>query len=752
MPPSPPHPMAAAPPISDLEARLAAAREPPVNDVEHIDALNQIAWALRSRDVPRAHGLASEARELAITHGYPLGQARAARTMAMTVGDFRSLERVMPLAEEAKRLFDQADDGPGRAASRDFLSSLHEFLGDLGTGLDLALDALSIARQIGDPVRQGYALSSVGGILAASGEVDAAVARLEEALRLFRSVEDSDGVGTITSRLARILKDAGRHDEALRYAEMCRETAEATDSVFLSWAASHVMAAIEAERGHPEEAERLYRAALEGFDDMSARVIVGAESSVALGRLLIARGALDEAEAELLAPLAQMDDNPVWLASAATLHEVAAELRERQGDLRASIDHLRKSQALREQVAKRDARTKLAQVEMRAAMEAARKDAEIQRLRFAELHGKRSSRGAAGRPRIGPYELLERFAEGGMGQVWRARHRMLGRDAAIKVIRKDVLDAGHAEAELLLRRFEREARATSILKSQHTVQIHDFGITEDGTFYYVMELLDGIGLDTLVERFGPQPAARVAYILLQVCESLAEAHRSQLTHRDIKPGNILLCRHGLKRDFAKVVDFGLVKSTSGLGGDVGATHAAAIVGTPAFMPPEVAESSTALDARSDLYALGCVAYWLLTGTLVFDERTPMAMVLAHVRSPVEPPSSRSELPIPADLERVVMACLSKDPAGRPQSAEALAALLRDCVFDDPWSDERAAEWWNVHSPTTLANTSQRATRPDPVVSSTHEAPRGRSPRRWIAVAVAAAVVVTAAAWAIAATM
>jgi serine/threonine protein kinase/tetratricopeptide (TPR) repeat protein len=737
-------------PISELEARLAAASEPPVNAVERIDALNQIAWELRGRDVPRAHALASEARELAIAHDYPLGQARAARTMAMTVEDLRALERVMPLAEEAKRLFDQVDDGPGRAGSRDFLSSLHEFLGDLGTGLELALDALSIARQIGDPVREGYALSSVGGILAASGEVDAAVERLEEALRLFRSVDDAGGIGTITSRLARILKDAGRHDEALKYARMCRETAEKTDSVYLSWATSNVMAAIEAERGNHREAERLYRAALDSFDDTSGRVIVGAESSVALSRLLIARGALDEAEAELLLPLSHMDGNPMWSASAATLHEVVAELRELQGDLRASLDHLRKSQALREQVSRRDARAKLAQVEMRAAMEAARKDAEIHRLRFAELHGKRSSRGASGRPQFGNYELLERFAQGGMGEVWRARHRMLGRDAAIKLIRKDVLEDGHAESEVMLRRFEREARATSTLKSQHTVQIHDFGITEDGTFYYVMELLDGIGLDTLVERYGPQPAPRVGYILSQVCESLAEAHRSQLTHRDIKPGNILLCRYGLKRDFAKVVDFGLVKGSSALGGDVGVTHAAAVVGTPAFMPPEVAESSGALDARSDLYALGCVGYWLLTGTLVFEARTPMGMVLAHVRKPVEPPSSRSELPIPPDLERVIMACLSKDPAHRPQSAEALASMLSECSFEAPWSDERAAEWWNVHSPTTLANTSQRATLPERPVSATHEARRARSRRVWIGVAVAA--IVTAAAWAIAATM
>ncbi|MEO1483237.1 MAG: protein kinase [Myxococcota bacterium] len=727
-------------PIAELEAGLAAASEPPVDPVERIDALNRLAWELRGKELIRAHALAGEARELAIAHRYPLGQARAARTMAMTVGEERALERVVPLAEEARQLFDQVGDGPGRAASRDFLASIHEFVGNLSAGLEFALDALSIAREIGDPVRQGYALSSVGGILAASGEVDAAVERLDEALRLFRSVDDVDGIGAIASRLARILKRAGRHEEALKFAEVCRDTAEKTDNDFLLWTTFSVMAEIEADRGNSREAERLYRSALATFREDTGRQLVGAESYAALGRLLIERGALDEAEAELVPVLDRMVDSPVRVATEATLHEVVADLRERQGDLQGTVDHLRKSQALREEIAKKEASAKIAQVEMRAAMDATRKDAELHRLRFAELHGERSKRAASDRPQFGHYELRERFARGGMGEVWRARHRMLGRDAAIKVIRSDVLEGAASDA--MLHRFEREARATSALKSPHTVQIYDYGITEDGVFYYAMELLDGIGLDTLVQRYGPLPAGRVIHILLQVCESLAEAHGSQLTHRDIKPGNILLCRYGLKRDFAKVVDFGLVKSSARE--EAATAHAAPLVGTPAFMPPEVAELGAVHDARSDLYALGCVGYWLLTGTLVFEAKTSMAMVLAHVRSPVEKPSSRTELPIPADLENVILACLSKNPDERPPSAEALAGMLRGCVVDEPWNEPDAAAWWNLHSPSTLANASLQLT-PEDHHGSSSERPAPLPGWLWVGLAVGVVLALSAAA-------
>ncbi len=241
--------------------------------------------------------------------------------------------------------------------------------------------------------------------------------------------------------------------------------------------------------------------------------------------------------------------------------------------------------------------------------------------------------------RLGSYEVLSLLGAGGMGQVWRAKHLMLDRPAAVKLIRPESLgpEAG-VQAETLLRRFEREAKATSALRSPHTVQIYDFGTTEDGTFYYAMELLEGRDLKSLVEQHGPLPAERVIYILRQVCESLAEAHRNGLIHRDIKPANIFLAEVAFKYDFVKVLDFGLVKQTPGTGWKGSRlTIEGAVAGTPAFMAPELIKGSSKIDERVDIYSLGCVAYGLLTGQLVFEGNTPLQIIAAHLeQQPVLP--------------------------------------------------------------------------------------------------------------------
>jgi len=328
---------------------------------------------------------------------------------------------------------------------------------------------------------------------------------------------------------------------------------------------------------------------------------------------------------------------------------------------------------------------------------------------------------------FGNYELLEGIARGGMGEVWRARHRMLKREAAIKVIRGDMLATGTQEGDSqLLRRFEREAQATSALKSPHTVEIYDFGTTESGTFYYAMELLDGLSLKALVERYGPLPPERVVYILEQVCESLAEAHENGLIHRDIKPANINVCRYGLKRDFVKVLDFGLVKGAAGQDEDGTLTASTAIAGSPAFMPPEVAQPGSPRDARSDIYALGCVAYWLLTGTLVFEAESPLQMIMAHAQETPLPPSQRAEEPIPEALDEVVLACLAKDPAARPQTAEELRQRLEACTFEHPWTEARAVEWWKLHVPSAALTSSDPTMRRRRLAAWVREKPARRS--------------------------
>ena len=299
---------------------------------------------------------------------------------------------------------------------------------------------------------------------------------------------------------------------------------------------------------------------------------------------------------------------------------------------------------------------------------------------------------------LGSYRLVERLGAGGMGEVWRAQHRLLARPAAIKLIRGATDDIGASDDAV--RRFEREAQVTARLSSPHTVQLFDFGVAADGRFYYVMELLDGLDLETLVKRYGPLPAERVIYLLRQVCHSLAEAASYGLVHRDIKPANLFACRYGGDCDFVKVLDFGIAKAADHMmeTGVIGLTRDHSLRGTPAYIAPEQALGGPAIDSRADIYATGCVAYFLLTGELVFTGDTPMAVVVHHAHTTPIPPSERSELPIPPPLERLVMACLAKSPADRPQSAKELSRQLAEIGGLKPWTEERAREWWDTHQP------------------------------------------------------
>jgi serine/threonine-protein kinase len=294
---------------------------------------------------------------------------------------------------------------------------------------------------------------------------------------------------------------------------------------------------------------------------------------------------------------------------------------------------------------------------------------------------------------LGSYVLEEKLGEGGMGEVWKARHRMLARPAAVKLIRSAV--AGGATSPEAVKRFEREAQAIAQLRSAHTVQLFDFGVATDGAFYYAMELLDGVDADTLVKKHGPLPPERVVHLLRQMCHSLSEAHARGLVHRDIKPANVFVCRQGEEDDFVKVLDFGLVRTVDAAAETATIkTGEAAIQGTPAFIAPEQAMGQ-ALDGRADIYSAGCVAYWLLTGTLVFTSENTMGLLVQHAQAVPEPPSTRTSRPIPKALDDVVMACLAKDPFARPQTARELS--LRLAALEGPvWTETRAGEWWRTH--------------------------------------------------------
>ena len=295
---------------------------------------------------------------------------------------------------------------------------------------------------------------------------------------------------------------------------------------------------------------------------------------------------------------------------------------------------------------------------------------------------------------LGSYQVGDLLGQGGMGQVYRATHRMLARPAAIKLIRPETLASDPAARELAIKRFHREAEVAARLRSPHTVALYDFGQTEDQTLYFVMELLEGMNLEALVREHGPVPANRAIRILVQVCDSLEEAHALGLVHRDIKPANIHIGRLGLRHDYVKVLDFGLVKQVTGPSSEASmATGIGGTPGTPDYMAPEMTLGEN-VDRRADLYALGCVAYFLLTAKVVFEAANVFHMIARHLNDTPVAPSARAGITIPAELERVVLRCLEKQPDRRPQSAGEIRQALCGIAVE-PWGEPQAAAWWNA---------------------------------------------------------
>jgi hypothetical protein len=296
---------------------------------------------------------------------------------------------------------------------------------------------------------------------------------------------------------------------------------------------------------------------------------------------------------------------------------------------------------------------------------------------------------------LGQYTLEERIGEGGMGVVYRASHAMLRRPTAIKLLPPEKAGA------LSLTRFEREVQLTARLTHPNTITIYDYGRTEDGILYYAMELLEGATLEEIVQADGPQPPGRVVHILEQVAGALSEAHAAGLVHRDVKPSNIILCRQGGELDVAKVVDFGLVKDLGEQAGDtVTVSQDGSFTGTPLYMAPELLGEGARPDPRVDLYALGAVGYYLLTGAHVFTGGSVIEVLGHHLRTTPVPPSERLGDPVPEGLEELLMQMLAKDPAARLQTASEVRMRLDGCVVDR-WTARRAAAWWQAQGPAVL---------------------------------------------------
>jgi tRNA A-37 threonylcarbamoyl transferase component Bud32 len=291
--------------------------------------------------------------------------------------------------------------------------------------------------------------------------------------------------------------------------------------------------------------------------------------------------------------------------------------------------------------------------------------------------------------RLGNYTLERKLGEGGMGVVYLARHALMARPAALKLLRSDRV------TDQALRRFEREVRQTSELAHPNTIRVFDFGRTPDGRFYYVMEFLDGLDLAQLVERFGPQPASRVIYVLAQVAHALDEAHRHGLVHRDVKPGNVVLCDLGGAADTAKLLDFGLAKEVDAPP-DLRVSVAGKITGTPMYMAPESIVAPEEVDGRTDLYALGAVAYFMVTGHHVFEARTVVEACGHHLHSVPVRPSERLGAPVSEDLEAVLLRCLAKRPEDRFPDTLALRDALLACRDAEAWGLAEARAWWDRH--------------------------------------------------------
>lgn len=272
---------------------------------------------------------------------------------------------------------------------------------------------------------------------------------------------------------------------------------------------------------------------------------------------------------------------------------------------------------------------------------------------------------------FGQYVIERKLGAGGMGEVYLARHSLLRRPTAVKLLPPE--RAGHKTIE----RFEREVRATSRLSHPNTVSIYDYGRTREGLFYYAMEYLDGVDLQRLVHEQGPLPPERAAHVLSQIAGALGEAHALGLVHRDLKPGNVFLCERGGQPDTVKVLDFGLVKDTASATPATLQTDVNVLIGTPGYLSPESIHSPGSVDAASDIYALGAIGYFLLTGTEVFRGSSVIALCIAHLHETPEPPSRRLGRPLPNQLEALILSCLEKQPENRPASARALGrALLR----------------------------------------------------------------------------
>jgi serine/threonine protein kinase/Tfp pilus assembly protein PilF len=662
------------------------------DSIEKVDALNDLSEALLfTGELTAMFELSDDTVAMARRLGHARGEAHALFYFGMASWLVTRLEVALASLLEADANFRELGDELGRAKTRIILGAVYRSFGDLDQAFLEGLEPVEYLAAHGPPEWEARARHNLAVTMHELGDYDGARKQFDKVLALREGSGEHWIIGRALSGLGAIHDATGNHREALGYHLRALKTAEAGRDRSGESKALHELGLSYERLGDRRKAIECFERSLRLREDANHRE-AQCTTLIALGSLFI-----DEDAEKALGFLQRALDVAKQVGTKPRIYQAYAALSrayEARGEPAKALEHHKAYHDVQSEVARSASAMRVKN--LRTVFEAEKKarEAEIARLKESLEEG----------TSLGSYRLIEKLGAGGMGEVWRGEHRLLARPAAIKVIRAQA--AGGPDYEQLVQRFRREAEVTASLRSPHTVELYDFGTSEGGTFHYVMELLDGMDTRQIVERFGPLPPERVVFLLRQACRSLAEAHEHNLVHRDIKPANLFVAVLGGEFDFLKVLDFGMVK-TGPEGHDLQLTAAGSLVGTPAFVAPEWVTGEGPTDGRSDLYSLGCTAFWMLTGMPVFQAKTPAAMLLAHVNTAPPTISRLSEQTIPDDLEAIIRQCLEKQPEKRPVSAGELRERLGEIDCSAEWDGERARAWWLRYAPEIGARLSAR---------------------------------------------
>lgn len=655
----------------------------PGDSIEKVDVLNQLSETILFAGEPGSvFEIFDEAIAMARRLGYTRGEAYALFYLGTANWLVSKLELALATLLEADANFRGIDDASGRAKVRLIVGSVYRSLGDLHQAFLEGQEAVDDFVASGDIVWEARARISLAHTLLELGDFESVRKNCERILELREASDEQWIVGRALAGIGAALDAAGNQREALGYHLRALKIFEAAGHRMGEARALHELGRSYEHLGDRRRAMEFYSQGLRLREEIDQRE-AQCTSLIALGNLVLA----DDTERALgyLRRALEVAEHAGAKPRIYQAHLALSRVHKARGELAEALEHHQAYHDVHAEVTRFTSGMRMKN--LRTIFEAERKAREEEIARLKESLEEGTS--------LGSYRLIERLGAGGMGEVWRGEHRLLARPAAVKVIRAPA--SATPEYERLVQRFRREAEVTASLRSPHTVQLFDFGVSDGGTFHYVMELLDGMDTRQIVERFGPIAPERVIYLLRQACRSLAEAHDNGLVHRDIKPANLFASILGGEYDFLKVLDFGMVKI--GIDdGDMQLTVAGSLVATPAFVAPEWVTGDGPSDGRSDLYSLGCTAFWMLTGIPVFQAKTPTAMLMAHVTT-VPPLVSRlSEHPIPEPLEKLIAQCLAKHPDARPASALELWERLGEIECSDDWDMHRARDWWMRNAP------------------------------------------------------